>query len=75
LNLGIGKGFTVREVVRSVERVTGRELCVREAGRRAGDPPELVADGSLAIKVLGVRPLFTDLDAIVKTAWNWYQKI
>jgi UDP-glucose-4-epimerase GalE len=74
LNLGIGQGFTVREVVRSVERVTGRKLHVQEAGRRAGDPPELIADGSLAVKVLGLQPEFTDLDAIVKTAWTWHQK-
>ncbi len=74
LNLGIETGFTVREVIRSVERVTGRGVSIREAVRRAGDPPELVADGSLAGKVLGFRPKFRDLDAIIQTAWDWQRK-
>jgi UDP-glucose-4-epimerase GalE len=74
LNLGIGAGFTVREVIRSVERVTGVNVPVREAARRAGDAPELIADATRALHVLGVRPQFTGLDDIVRTAWNWHQK-
>jgi UDP-glucose-4-epimerase GalE len=72
LNLGIGAGFTVREVIRAVERVTGLAVRARECPRRAGDPPELVADGSLACQVLNVRPRFTDLVEIIQTAWTWH---
>ena len=73
LNLGIGTGFTVREVIRAAERVTGQSLMVRESPRRAGDPPELVADSSLAASVLGWRPRFTDIDEMIQTAWNWHK--
>lgn len=71
LNLGTGRGFSVREVIDSVERVTGRRLAVRHAARRAGDPPVLVADPSRARVVLGADPRFTDLDVIVGTAWRF----
>ncbi|MYZ48401.1 UDP-glucose 4-epimerase GalE [Propylenella binzhouense] len=71
-NLGIGTGYTVREVVRSVERVGGKPVPVREAPRRAGDPPELVADPAKARRVLGFEPIYTDLDRIVATAWRWH---
>lgn len=74
LNLGIGTGFTVREVIRAAERVTGRSLKVRESPRRAGDPPELVADSSLAARVLDWRPRFTDIAEMIQTAWNWHQR-
>jgi UDP-arabinose 4-epimerase len=71
LNLGTGSGFSVSEIVRSVERITGLRVPVRERERRQGDPPEVVADGSLAARVLGVSPAYTRLDDIVQTAWNW----
>lgn len=74
LNLGIGTGFTVREVIRAAERVTGRSLRLRESPRRAGDPPELVADSSRAASVLGWRPRFTDIAEMIQTAWNWHQR-
>jgi UDP-arabinose 4-epimerase len=73
LNLGIGTGFTVREVIRAAERVTGRSVKVRESPRRPGDPPELVADSSLAASVLGLRPRFTGIDEMIQTAWNWHK--
>ena len=73
LNLGIGTGFTVREVIRAAERVTGRGLTLRESPRRAGDPPELVANSSLAASVLGWRPRFTDIEEMIQTAWNWHK--
>ena len=75
LNLGIGIGFTVREVLQAVERVTGRNVRVRAAPRRPGDPPELVADASLAARLLHVDPKFRGLDTIVQTAWNWHRKL
>jgi UDP-arabinose 4-epimerase len=58
LNLGTGHGFTVHEVIRAVEEATGRKVPVQNRLRRPGDPPELVADASLAANVLGVQPVF-----------------
>jgi len=74
LNLGIGTGFTVREVVRAAERVTGRPVRVKESPRRPGDPPELVANSSLAASVLGVRPRFTNIEEMIQTAWAWHNR-
>ncbi len=73
LNLGTGKGHSVKEVIESVERVSGREVPRQEAPRRAGDPPVLVADASKARDILGWRPLWTELDDIVSTALKWHQ--
>jgi UDP-arabinose 4-epimerase len=75
LNLGTGVGSTIFEVIREVEKITGRTVPVHHRGRRVGDPPELVADGSLAATVLGVRPVFSDLRTIVQTAWDWHQQV
>lgn len=74
INLGTGAGHTVREVIEAVERVTGRNVPRREVGRRAGDPPSLVADARRAGSVLGWRPQMSDLDSIVRTAWNWHRQ-
>jgi UDP-arabinose 4-epimerase len=71
LNLGTGSGHSVREVVASVERVTGQRVPQQEAPRRPGDPPELVADAALARERLGWRPKYSDLDTIVRTALAW----
>jgi UDP-arabinose 4-epimerase len=73
LNLGTGRGHSVREVVQAVERVSGRRVSAREAPRRAGDPPALVAEPALAREVLGWRPRFEDLTAIVDTALRWHR--
>lgn len=73
LNLGTGKGHSVKEVIESVERVSGREVPRQDAPRRAGDPPVLVADASKAKEILGWRPLWVELDDIVKTALKWHQ--
>jgi UDP-glucose-4-epimerase GalE len=72
LNLGTGRGSSVREVIRAVERATGRPVPVREVGRRAGDPPVLVADPRHAGEVLGWKPRYADLDAIVAHAARWH---
>lgn len=72
LNLGTGCGHSVREVVAAVERVGGRPVPLREAPRRPGDPPALVADARRARQVLGWQPRYSDLDAIVETAWRWH---
>jgi UDP-glucose-4-epimerase GalE len=69
-NLGTGNGFSVRQVIDEVRRCAGRDFCVREAPRRAGDPPELVADPNRAKRVLGWEPRVSDLPTIVRTAWE-----
>lgn len=74
-NLGSGTGFTVREVISSCERVTGRRIATREAPRRAGDPMTLVASSDRAITELGWRPKHTDLDTIVRDAWEFLQQL
>lgn len=75
MNCGYGHGSSVREVIASVERVTGRPLPVKESPRRAGDPPWLVADAAKIKKVLGWTPRHDDLDEIVRTAYRWEQKL
>lgn len=72
-NLGIGRGFSNREVVDAVSRVTGIEIPVEEHPRRPGDPPALVASNGLAEAELGWRPEYTDLDEIIASAWRWHQ--
>ena len=74
VNLGTGRGFSVREVIAAAERVTGRRIPVREAARRAGDPPVLVADATRARAVLGFAPRFTEIEPIVATAWRWHTR-
>src|SRR3954471_8971502 len=71
LNLGTGRGSSVREVVAAVERIAGRPVPRREVARRAGDPSELVADPALAHARLGWRARHSDLDTIVSTALAW----
>ena len=71
LNLGTGHGYTVREVISAVERVSGREVPVQLAPRRPGDPPQLVADAASANRHLGWTPQHSDLENITETAWAW----
>ena len=71
LNCGYGHGYSVREVVQAVERATGRPLPVREADRRAGDPPALIADARRIRELLGWTPALDDLDKIVATSLAW----
>ncbi|MFD5917904.1 UDP-glucose 4-epimerase GalE [Kitasatospora sp. NPDC127035] len=70
-NLGNGSGFSVREVIESVKRVTGREIPVRVSGRRAGDPAVLVASAERAHRELGWTPRRPNLDDIVADAWKF----
>ncbi|PJN24244.1 UDP-glucose 4-epimerase GalE [Kitasatospora sp. CB02891] len=70
-NLGNGTGFSVREVIESVKRVTGREIPVQAAGRRPGDPAVLVAAADRAREALGWTPLHPELDRIVADAWEF----
>ncbi|MBA2588363.1 MAG: UDP-glucose 4-epimerase GalE [Alphaproteobacteria bacterium] len=75
LNCGYGRGFSVREVASTVERVSGRTLPVEIADRRPGDLPSVVADTSRLTNILGWTPKYADLDTIVSTALAWENKI
>jgi len=70
-NLGNGNGFSVKQVIETARRVTGREFEVRVEAARAGDPPVLVADATRARNELGWHPQFDDLDTIIRHAWRW----
>ena len=73
-NLGNGQGFSVREVIESARRVTGHPIPAEVHPRRPGDPAVLVASSEKAIRELGWKPRYTQLDEIVRTAWVWHQK-
>jgi len=73
-NLGNGKGFSVREVIDSARRVTGHPIPAEIEPRRSGDPAVLVASSEKAIRELGWKPRYTQLDDIIRTAWVWHQK-
>jgi UDP-glucose 4-epimerase len=73
-NLGNGQGFSVREVIESARRVTGHPIPAEVHPRRAGDPAVLVASSEKAIRELGWKPKYTQLDEIIRTAWVWHQK-
>jgi UDP-glucose 4-epimerase len=72
-NCGYGHGFSVKEVVHTVKKVTGLDFKVVEIERRPGDPPALVADSSKLRSVTGWRPQYDNLEYIIKTAWKWEQ--
>jgi len=73
-NLGNGKGFSVREVIDSVRRVTGRPIAVEEFPRRAGDPAVLIASSEAISRELGWTPKHSELDTIIASAWEWHQQ-
>jgi UDP-glucose-4-epimerase GalE len=72
LNLGTGQGYSVKQVIDTCRRITGHDIPVVMGQRRAGDPPELVADPSKALKVLGWKAERSDLETIVRDAWRWH---
>jgi UDP-glucose 4-epimerase len=71
INCGYGRGFSVRQVAATVERVAGQKLAIEEAPRRPGDMASVVANTAKLSKVLGWKPKYDDLDTIVTTALNW----
>lgn len=71
MNCGYGHGYSVREVATTVRKVTGVDFIIEETGRRAGDPPALVADSGLLRRLTGWTPRYDDLEFIIKTAWAW----
>ena len=73
-NLGNGKGYSVRQVIDTVKKVSGKSFKVIESPRRPGDPPVLVCDSTKARTELGWQPKWTNLEKIVESAWKWHSK-
>jgi UDP-glucose 4-epimerase len=73
INLGNGQGFSVKEVIETAKKITGKPIEARIAPRRAGDPSRLVADSKKAREVLGWNPQFPDIESIIESAWEWHQ--
>jgi UDP-glucose 4-epimerase len=74
INLGNGQGFSVKEVIETARRITGKDIEAKNAPRRAGDPSKLVADAKKAREVLGWNPQFPDIERIIESAWKWHEK-
>lgn len=74
-NLGNGTGFSVLEMIDSAKKVTNKNIEVEVIERRMGDPASVVASSEQARKILGWKPVYTNVDDIIKTAWNWYKKL
>lgn len=71
-NLGNGVGFTVKEVIDVARAVTGHPIPAETCPRRAGDPAQLIASSEKAVKVLGWKPQYNDLNTIIASAWKWH---
>jgi UDP-glucose-4-epimerase GalE len=74
LNLGAGRGYSVREVIAAAEQVTKRRIPQRESPRRPGDPPSLIAEIHRAREALGWAPALSEIDSILATAWAWHSR-
>jgi UDP-glucose 4-epimerase len=74
-NVGYGNGYSVKEVIGKVKKVTNIDFKVSESARREGDPPFLVADSSKIKQLLGWLPKYNDLEYIINTAWEWEKKL
>jgi UDP-glucose 4-epimerase len=74
-NCGYGHGYSVREVVNTVKKVTDIDFTVEKTDRRPGDPPYLVADSSRIKQILNWKPRYDDLEYIIKTAWEWEKRL
>lgn len=75
INIGTGFGYSVREVINKVKKITGKEFTVKTEPRRIGDPAVLVASTQKAYETLGFTPSQSELDNIIATAWNWTKKL
>ena len=73
-NLGTGGGTSVREIIATCEKVTGKNIAVIEKPRRAGDPPRLIAGSEKVRAELGWKPQFQDVEKIIASAWAWHLK-
>jgi len=74
INLGVGKGYSVKEVVDTARQITGKKIECEIGARRPGDPSRLVSAAGLASRVLNWQPRYPDLETIVETAWRWHQR-
>jgi len=73
-NVGTGNGFSNRQIVEMIEKVSGQKIITQNSPRRPGDADELIADASKIKSELGFNPKYSDLETIVKTAWQWHNK-
>lgn len=73
VNLGTGRGFSVKEIIETCREVTGHEIPAVIGERRAGDPPELIANAKMAKEVLGWEPEYAEPKGVIETAWKWHQ--
>lgn len=73
-NLGNGNGFSVKDIIHSVERISGKTVKAVEAARRPGDPPVLIGSSEKAKKILKWQPRHPDLEEIIQTAWRWHSR-
>lgn len=71
LNLGTGVGTSVKEIIDAAEKVSGKKCPIEYGSRRAGDPAKLYADNQKVKKILGWQPRYTNIEDIIRTAWNW----
>jgi UDP-glucose 4-epimerase len=74
-NLGNGQGFSVLEVIERARKITANDIGVENSDRRPGDPPVLIASNEKAVKELGWKPRYADLEDIIGTAWRWHKKL
>lgn len=74
-NVGTGKGYSVFEIVETIEKITGKKVKMEIHGRRPGDPPILIANSEKLKNSLQWRPIDSEIEKIVKTAVNWYKKL
>jgi len=74
LNLGTGDGYSVMQVIETARKVTGQPIPTKLEERRAGDPPKLVADSRKAGKILGWKPVMSDLASILRSQWEWQKR-
>jgi len=72
-NVGYGIGYSVKDIVEMVKKISGVDFKVEVGPRRPGDPDAIYADNSKIKKVLGWKPKYSDLETIIKTAWNWHK--
>ena len=73
VNLGTGCGFSVKQIIETCRKVTGHQIPTIAGPRRAGDPPQLVADATLAKEILGWEPAHRNPESIIASAWKWHQ--
>lgn len=73
-NVGTGNGYSNKEVLKTIEKITGKDLKIKIAKRRSGDADILVADSRKAKEELGFSPKYSDIETIIETAWKWHSK-